>query len=34
MKEIAEIIGSTVPAVGVHLTRARNRLRQFLEDEE
>jgi RNA polymerase sigma-70 factor (ECF subfamily) len=32
LKEVAEIIGSTPPAVGVHLSRARRRLRKLLED--
>ena len=31
--EVAEIIGSTTSAVGVHLHRARKRLRQLLEDD-
>jgi RNA polymerase sigma-70 factor (ECF subfamily) len=33
-KEIASIIGSTTPAVHVHLTRARKRLRELLESDD
>jgi RNA polymerase sigma factor (sigma-70 family) len=33
-KETAEIIGSTAGAVGVHLVRARKRLRELLGDED
>src|SRR6266496_3649506 len=33
-KEIAEIIGSTAPAVHVHLSRGRKRLRELLEDDD
>jgi len=33
-KEIAEIIGSTAPAVHVHLSRARKRLRELLETDD
>lgn len=32
--EIAEIIGSTTAAVGVHLNRARKRLRELLGDDD
>jgi RNA polymerase sigma-70 factor (ECF subfamily) len=34
MSEVAEIIGSTTAAVGVHLHRARRRLRQLLEGSD
>jgi RNA polymerase sigma-70 factor (ECF subfamily) len=34
VKEVARIIGSTPAAVGVHLHRARNRLRSLLEDDD
>jgi RNA polymerase sigma factor (sigma-70 family) len=34
LKEVAEIIGSTTSAVGVHLHRGRKRLRGFLGDED
>jgi RNA polymerase sigma-70 factor (ECF subfamily) len=34
LREIAEIIGSTPSAVGVHLHRGRKRLRELLEDED
>ena len=34
LKEIAEIIGSTSSAVGVHLHRGRKRLREILGDED
>jgi RNA polymerase sigma-70 factor (ECF subfamily) len=33
-KETATIIGSTAPAVGVHLQRARTRLRELLEEHD
>jgi RNA polymerase sigma factor (sigma-70 family) len=33
-KEIAEIIGSTTPAVHVHLSRGRKRLRELLETDD
>lgn len=33
-REIAEILGSTTAAVGVHLHRARTRLRDLLEEHE
>ena len=33
-KETAAIIGSTAPAVGVHLQRARSRLRNLLKEHE
>jgi RNA polymerase sigma factor (sigma-70 family) len=33
VKEVAEIIGSTAPAVKVHLSRGRKRLRELLRDE-
>jgi RNA polymerase sigma-70 factor (ECF subfamily) len=33
-KEIASIIGSTEPAVRVHLSRARRRLRTLLQDDD
>ena len=33
LAEVASIIGSTASAVGVHLHRARRRLRQLLEEE-
>jgi RNA polymerase sigma-70 factor, ECF subfamily len=32
LKEVAEIIESTAPAVGVHLSRARRNMRKLLED--
>jgi RNA polymerase sigma-70 factor (ECF subfamily) len=32
--EIAELIGSTTSAVGVHLYRARARLRELLGDDD
>jgi RNA polymerase sigma-70 factor, ECF subfamily len=34
MAETAEIIGSTTSAVGVHVHRARRRLRELLEDDD
>ncbi|HEX2025112.1 MAG TPA: sigma-70 family RNA polymerase sigma factor [Actinomycetota bacterium] len=34
VREVARIIGSTAPAVGVHLHRARERLRRLLEDND
>jgi RNA polymerase sigma factor (sigma-70 family) len=34
LREVAEIIGSTQSAVGVHLNRARKRLREELGDED
>jgi RNA polymerase sigma-70 factor, ECF subfamily len=34
VKEVAEIIGSTGPAVRVHLSRGRKRLRELLRDED
>jgi RNA polymerase sigma-70 factor (ECF subfamily) len=34
LKEVAEIIGSTPSAVGVHLTRGRRRLRELLGDDD
>jgi RNA polymerase sigma-70 factor (ECF subfamily) len=34
LKEVAEIIGSTPSAVGVHLHRGRKRLRELLGDED
>jgi RNA polymerase sigma factor (sigma-70 family) len=34
LKEVAEIIGSTPSAVGVHLHRGRKRLRQLLGDDD
>jgi RNA polymerase sigma factor (sigma-70 family) len=34
LKEVAEIIGSTPAAVGVHLHRGRRRLRELLGDED
>ena len=33
-KETASIIGSTAPAVGVHLERARARLRELLKEDD
>jgi RNA polymerase sigma-70 factor (ECF subfamily) len=33
-REIAKTVGSTVSAVGVHVHRARRRLRELLEDED
>jgi RNA polymerase sigma-70 factor (ECF subfamily) len=33
-KDIARMIGSTAPAVAVHLSRGRRRLRQLLEDPD
>lgn len=33
-REIAKTVGSTVSAVGVHVYRARRRLRELLEDED
>lgn len=33
-KEIAEILGSTTPAVHVHLSRARKRLRELLRTDD
>lgn len=33
-KEIAAVLGSTVAAVGVHVHRARKRLREMLEDDD
>ncbi len=34
VKEVAAIIGSTGPAVRVHLSRGRKRLRELLEDDD
>ena len=34
LSEVAEIIGSTTAAVGVHLNRARKRLRELLGDDD
>jgi len=34
LKEIALILGSSKPTVGVHLTRGRRRLRELLEDDD
>ena len=34
LADVARIIGSTTAAVGVHLHRGRNRLRQLLEDDD
>jgi RNA polymerase sigma-70 factor (ECF subfamily) len=34
VKEVARIVGSTPAAVGVHLHRARTRLRELLEDDD
>jgi RNA polymerase sigma factor (sigma-70 family) len=34
LKEVADIIGSTPAAVGVHLHRGRKRLRELLEDQD
>jgi RNA polymerase sigma-70 factor (ECF subfamily) len=34
LREVAEIIGSTPSAVGVHLHRGRKRLREFLGDDD
>lgn len=33
VKEVASILGSTSPAVRMHLNRGRNRLRELLEEE-
>lgn len=33
LKEIAQILGSAKPTIGVHLTRGRRRLRELLEDQ-
>jgi DNA-directed RNA polymerase specialized sigma24 family protein len=33
-REIARALGSTVSAVGVHVHRARKRLRDLLEDDD
>ena len=34
LREVAELIGSTPSAVGVHLHRGRKRLREFLGDDD
>jgi len=34
LKEVAETIGSTTAAVGVHLDRAKTRLRELLGDDD
>jgi RNA polymerase sigma-70 factor, ECF subfamily len=34
LKEVADVLGTTVPAVGMRLTRARRRLRQLLEERD
>ncbi len=34
VREVAEIIGSTGPAVRVHLSQGRKRMRQLLEDDD